>query len=138
MKNWSGMVALALLLVSGPVAYADVSAQGGDVGPPQEGVYSTACVKNAAGSTNCNALLPAGTYVLGFKLINSTALTQAALFDAATCPTDATTKPVDELNEATAGEANLHIWPRGMKFNTGVSVCMNDFAGTTVIVYYGL
>ena len=130
MKNgW--MIALALALLVGPtVAFADVSAQGGQIQGAGGDEIKTIVV---AVNTDSAGTLAPGNRILGFKMITAAANGYCALFDAATVPSG-NTGLIDDLSEATAAESNVQMWPRPYKLVTDLSVRTN--AGSLCIIYY--
>ena len=119
-------LAIALSMASTPLAWADVSVQGGQIGP------STAPLKRIVviADTNSAGTLGPGSSIVGFKLISGSAGGFCELYDAATV----TGTPIDDLQEATADETNLHIWPSPYVLATDLSI--NVAPDSTCIVYY--
>ena len=126
------MTALALFALAAQPAWADVSSQGGGYGPPNE--LNTA-VCTTVGGAGCPSLLPAGTQVMGMKLISGSANSACALDNTAAISTASNTTVKDELYEATANETDLHLWQGPIRFNLGVTVWMVG-TSTVCFVYY--
>lgn len=125
---WGWGVALAIALWSS-TAFADINAQGGDIGPPNE-LTVTHCNKSNWNSGTCNALLGGGTQVVGMKHVNVNANSCMSLFDRTTVPSNATTSVKVEICEATALDGALHIFPSSLLFTTSVSVWCGNVGNT--------
>ena len=111
--------------------------QGGNIGPPDQ-LDSVACLDISGSRTGCNAILPAGTHLKGYKLISQQTNQTIAFYDASTMPANDTTKPKDEHSEPTQYDTNIHIYPSPIRYNTGVSVGISGSAstGSVIILYY--
>lgn len=133
-KVW--IVILLGVVVVGKLAFADYGAQS-QIGSKDESLTTTTCSNRDSAGIGCNNVLPARTWVKGFKL-HAEAAGQCALYDATTVPTGSTnhlTGLKDEILEATAGDGALHMWPSPMLFATGVSIAVTG-SNNACTVYY--
>lgn len=112
------------------MAHADISAQS-EIGPSE--LQTTVCI-NTGSVGGCNNVASGGTRVKGFKMIAFSANSRCALFNATTTPASNTTKPVDEINEPTAEDTNVHLWPSPINFDVGVSIGIVG-ADTVCLIY---
>ena len=128
--GWIGLAVLGLSLgLAGPTHAMD-GVQGGDIGSPNEFEW-TWCTQANWTYGICNNLLPAGTHVLGLKLVNINASSGMALWDAATVPATGATGLKDEVLSGTANDGAVHVWPSPIRFTTGVSVSCTGIVGHT-------
>lgn len=130
-KGWHGGVLAALLLLQSVTAWADSFGQGGEIGPPGN-LTITSCSNSNWNAGVCNNLLPGGTEVIGFKIVNINASAMMGLYDATAVPRVGHAGIVDELTEASAADGAAHLWPSPVRFGTGVSVWCNIRASTTL------
>lgn len=131
-QRLAGVLGLLLgCLAVGPVpdARAGTAAQGGEIGSGESGqaidttIVNTAAISVANGTpVGKNNVLPAGTLLLGFKLISLAANANCDLYDATTVVGAADSTVIDELAENTANGTAIHLWPNPYRVTTGVSV----------------
>ena len=119
----------ALVLCSTPLAWADVSAQGGPV-DTQTGPIKTVTVTSSTASAGT---FTDGNYIVGVKIIATAANAVCGLFDSATLAGDSATTMIDELREATSGESGVQMWPNPYRLNTDLSV---GVVNAICVVYY--
>ena len=127
------VVALALGVLGARPAMADWAAQGGTIGTGTIPLQTITCTAVQSSAGDCSNLLGPNRYVLGFKLISGSGSSTMGLYDAAAI--SGTTGLFDEIYEATAGETDVHIWPRPYKLTTALSISVQG-SGATGIVYY--
>ena len=121
---------IAALVCWAPLAYADVSTQGGDIRGTGSDPIKMVVV---SADTNSAGTFAAGNLILGMKVVATTGVGQCTLYDAATVAAGTNNNVIDEISEATTGETNLHMWPFPYKLVTDVSI---DVTTAICIVYY--
>ena len=125
---WSLVVGL---MTVGVAATAWADAQGGDIlGISSDVIKSITYTADVENST----VITTNTLILGFKAVTPTALGACTLLDRATVGDYAATDVLDEWQEATAGETNVHLWPRPRKVTTAFSLDVANGAFCTI--YY--
>lgn len=141
MKTLLALLSAGVLVIGGAEAWADVSAQGGDVGSAAQKLNTYVC-KQANYCENVSQFT-VGTHIKGFKLVSGgSANSFCALFDSTTVPTTAATATrnlIDEIYESSANETNLHLWTSPIEIRNGLSISVGNSAGTTsdeCVVYY--
>lgn len=116
------------LLITGRV-WADLSVQGGVVRDDQP-------IKTLTVTANTNSAgdfaVTSGTksYLIGFKLLATSADAYCSLYDAATV----TGTQIEELSESTADESQVHIWPNPYALGTDLSIGVSN--GICIVYYY--
>lgn len=124
MRGLVRLVIVGSLLLGCVDAFADLSAQGGQI---VEGVpIKTLTVTT---STDSAGNFGARSTILGFKLLATSAFAYCSLYDAATV----TGTQFDELSEGTADESQVHIWPSPYQLTTDLSISVGN---GICIVYY--
>lgn len=137
------LIAVALAFGFMPRAWA-VDVQGGVVGEGTNKTIKTFVVDSSSGGNaggggmNAISTFPAGTYIVGFKIVATAANSNFDLYDIATIAGvlgKATIQAVviDELAEINANGTALQIWPHPYKIKTALSVGIRNCTG---IIYY--
>ena len=140
-----GALLAAMTLAFGlmPSAWAEF-VQGGVVGEGTNKTIKTFVVDSSTGGNaggggmNAISTFPAGTYIVGFKIIATAASSNFDLYDISTIAGvlgKATIQAVviDELAEVSANGTALQIWPHPYKIKTALSVGIRNCIG---IIYY--
>lgn len=130
MRIFTALTVMALAFVSMPtIVRADVSAQGGQIGPPTSPIQ----MLTVAADTNSAGNFGPGNYIIGMKVVATTGTGQCTLYDAATVAAGTNSTVIDEISEATTGETNVQMWPSPYKITTDVSI---DVTTAICIVYF--
>src|SRR3990167_2166501 len=123
-----GFLALAVVFSLAPAAWANVAATS-EVGSSSTPIKTVVVTSDTDSAGNFGP----NDYIIGFKLVATTATAGCDLIDAATMTSGTDSNSIDELRTNVVDTVALQIWPNPYKLTTDLSINVTD---GTCIVYY--
>ena len=123
------ILAAAVALWLMPAAQADVSSQGGHVGPKTDPLNTFTVTADTA---NVNSFA-AGTPIYGFKITATTGPGYCTLYDTTVSGGNTNANLIEEWGEATTGDSGAQIWPKPYVLIRGLTI---DVTTANCTVYY--